>query len=146
MFMEKETPKVSPARYFHTGAIMTPFIIHDIMGDVRSAVLSCQACWWLSTMLHYNLGIITYPTNWHIRKWGLYRTSIDSAGVFKCPAVYRFLFLNFSFLLLIAFIFNHTFLLYSFCNMHKVQIQYAIQYAIQNTICTKCIYTLCSAF
>ena len=40
MFMEKETPKVSPARYFHTGAIMTPFIIHDIMGDVRSAVYS----------------------------------------------------------------------------------------------------------
>ena len=25
------------------------------------------------------------------------------------------------------------FLLYSFCNMHKVQIQYAIQYAICNT-------------
>ena len=74
MFVEKETPKVSPARYFHTGAIMTHFfiiyyfifiiyllyiiilyifyyiyiflfhinyfIIHDIMGDVRSAVYS----------------------------------------------------------------------------------------------------------
>ena len=40
MFMEKETPKVSPARYFHTGAIMTPFIIHGIMGNVRSAVYS----------------------------------------------------------------------------------------------------------
>ena len=34
MFMEKDTPRleVSPVSYFHTGAIMTPGIIHGIMG------------------------------------------------------------------------------------------------------------------
>ena len=44
MFMEKDTPrlKVSPVSYFHAGAIMTPGIIHGIMLDVRSAVLSCH--------------------------------------------------------------------------------------------------------
>ena len=157
---------------------MTRFLIHDIKGDVRSAVLSCQACWCWCCLRCY---IIILP--WHVR---VYRTSIGRCfqmsskswsynwqiyspnklpynwmdGVnwhwirIQNKAVRRFLFLNFSFFAFNRFYFLTTlFLLYSFCNMHKEQIQYAIQICNTKYNMHKvhiyfayilCIYTLCT--
>ena len=67
MFMEKDTPrlKVSPVSYFHTGAIMTPGIIHGIMGTFARQYSRARPVddYLVSTLLHCNPGIITNHTN-----------------------------------------------------------------------------------